>query len=314
MEPEQCIAWKRDKCRCSRTTAEGQHYCYQHKTQSLEDLTARITKPEYFHGWLKNFRTHHVEELETALKAGVVVIQPSLLETMNERQNESYAPFYNWYCGFYAKSCHPARYMFLYCATISAAIRLTRFQIDAGAPTTIVKELGGLLEALKYNNNHNANFLGLLTWHLSISPIKKKDEILQQILSTGIVDGLLFTEQELLRKYITETVMRTLRERYSEQQQYVVDLYKKRIDELLNPIFFPLLEARKQTFKKTVKERQGIFKGDLIAETHEPVREWIWVLAEEDKKEMADELGITRQEYERLLLETSALPLSVLVQ
>jgi hypothetical protein len=273
-------------------------------------LLERIRKPQYFKGWIRAYRRDDVEELETALRAGVLELDPELLEGMNKAIDEDYGAFYNWYCGFYASLHNPHRYKNLYIKSVVGAINIAQYQGEAGVRTNILLEIGGVIECLKYQKNKknqkilNEKFLELLVWRFSISKSMKKEEIMNDILETEIMDGLLFMEMETQRKIIRDRLLEILEKTYTEQQN-IVDKYKKSINELLETIILPLLETRKQTLKRKIKERQNVSKEELIMMTNEPVREWNWCLSEEEKEEMAEDLGISPKEYKRLLLETS---------
>ena len=183
----QCLARTLHHKQCLLHQSTNSKLCPVHQ-QYPEKLLAKIQSPNFFEGFVPNWRDHERKELEAAIKNNLLEIPHDLLQSLP--QAIIYGPFYNWYCGVHLKD--PWIYPHLATSAIKDAVRVHTHMLECGHKPNVCKDLQGILEAQAANPASTTQFLWdfLMMLHRYRKMTRQnQEEAIEQLLESKVVDN-----------------------------------------------------------------------------------------------------------------------------
>jgi len=289
LSPEtQCVARTLQHKQCLLQQNLSSKLCHIHQTYP-EKLLAKIQAPNFFEGFVPNWRNHERLEIETAIKNNLLEIPHDLLQALP--QAIIYGPFYNWYCGVHLKD--PWIYPHLATSAIKDAIRVHAYMLECGHKPDVCKDLQGILKAQAANPASLPSFLWLFL--IMLHRYRKmnrtnQEEAIEQLLESKMADNLIwssFNWSEWLLKNEQE-----YKEIINNNLSHSEEKKKTEIQNLLGlsrMIFQEKVWERKKILKIMAKSKIYPLKEDLIAATWHPTRYLEWCFDEDEKEEFTND-------------------------
>jgi hypothetical protein len=293
----QCLAYTLQHKKCLLRKTNNTELCHIHQDYPAK-LLEKIQSPNFFEGFVPNWRNHERLEIEAAIENKLLEIPQTLLQSLP--QAIIYGPFYNWYCGFHLND--PWQHEHLATAAIRDGVRVHTFRLDSGNRKNVCDELKGILEAQKANpaSIHKFLWFFILTLHRYRKMNRKnQEEAIEDLLESTLADNKIwssFSWSEWLLKNEQEykEIINNLPN--SEEQK------KKEIQNFLGLtriLFQEKLWERKKFLKITAKSKIYEFKEDLIAQTWHPTRYLEWCFDEDEKAEFVSDFRKSISELQR---------------
>jgi len=261
-------------------------------------LLAKIEAPNFFEGFVPNWREPERLEIETAIKNNLLVIPQTLLQGLPHAI--IYGPFYNWYCGFHLND--PWQYDLLASSAIKDGVRVHSYMLECGHKPNVCKELQGILQAQMVNPASIQQFL--LFFILTLNQYRKmnrgnQEEAIEQLLESTVADHLIwssFNWSEWLLK---------IEQDYKEIVNNLPDPAEKKKRQIENflgltrILFQEKIWERKKILKITAKSKIYDLKEDLMAATWHPTRYLEWCFDEDEKAEFVSDFNKSIAELQR---------------
>ena len=287
----QCVARTLQHKQCLLQQTPKTKLCHIHQTYP-EKLLAKVQAPNFFEGFVPNWRNHERLELEAAISNGILTIPRDLLQGLP--QGIIYGPFYNWYCGFHQTD--PWIYDHLAISAVRDGLRVHAYMLECGHQQNVCKELQGILKAQAANPNSVTQFLWIfiLTLHRYRRMNRANQELaIEQLLETGVADHLVWSsfnwsewllanEQEF--KEIINNLQESEEKKKSEIQNFLG---------LTRMLFQEKVWERKKILKTMAKSKIYNLKEDLIAKTWHPTRYIEWCFDEDEKAEFQEDFKMS---------------------
>jgi len=287
----QCVARTLQHKQCLLQQTPKTKLCHIHQTYP-EKLLAKIQAPNFFEGFVPNWRNHERLEIEAAISNGILTIPRDLLQGLP--QGIIYGPFYNWYCGFHQTD--PWIYDHLAISAVRDGLRVHAYMLECGHQQNVCKELQGILKAQAANPNSVTQFLWIfiLTLHRYRRMNRaNQEQAIEQLLETGVADNLVWSsfnwsEWLLANEQEFKEIINNLQE--SEEKK------KKEIQNFLGltrMLFQEKVWERKKILKTMAKSKIYNLKEDLIAKTWHPTRYIEWCFDEDEKAEFQEDFKMS---------------------
>jgi len=295
--PMQCLAQTLQHKQCLHRQTNNTKLCHMHQDYPAK-LLAKIEAPNFFEGFVPNWRNHERLEIETAIKNNLLVIPQTLLQGLPHAI--IYGPFYNWYCGFHLND--PWQYDLLASSAIKDGVRVHSYMLECGHKPNVCKELQGILEAQMVNPASIQQFL--LFFILTLNRYRKmnrrnQEEAIEQLLESTVADHLIwssFNWSEWLLK---------IEQDYKEIVNNLPDPEEKKKRQIENflgltrILFQEKVWERKKFLKITAKSKIYDLKEDLMAATWHPTRYLEWCFDEDEKAEFVNDFHKSIAELQR---------------
>jgi len=261
-------------------------------------LLAKIEAPNFFEGFVPNWREPERLEIETAIKNNLLVIPQTLIQGLPHAI--IYGPFYNWYCGFHLND--PWQYDLLASSAIKDGVRVHSYMLECGHKPNVCKELQGILQAQMVNPASIQQLL--LFFILTLNRYRKmnrgnQEEAIEQLLESTVADHLIwssFNWSEWLLK---------IEQDYKEIVNNLPDPAEKKKRQIENflgltrILFQEKIWERKKILKITAKSKIYDLKEDLMAATWHPTRYLEWCFDEDEKAEFVSDFNKSIAELQR---------------
>jgi len=293
----QCLARTLHHKQCLLHQSTNSKLCPVHQ-QYPEKLLAKIQSPNFFEGFVPNWRDHERKELEAAIKNNLLEIPHDLLQSLP--QAIIYGPFYNWYCGVHLKD--PWIYPHLATSAIKDAVRVHTHMLECGHKPNVCKDLQGILEAQAANPASTTQFLWdfLMMLHRYRKMTRQnQEEAIEQLLESKVVDNLIWSSINW-----SEWLLKNEQD-YKEIINKLPDSEEKKKKEIQNflgltrMLFQEKVWERKKVLKTIAKSKIGPLKEDLIAATWHPTRYMEWCFDEDEKEEFVQDFGKSIADLQR---------------
>lgn len=293
----QCLAHTLQHKQCLLRQSANTKLCQVHQ-QYPEKLLAKIQSPNFFEGFVPNWRDHERLELEAAIKNNLLEIPVSLLQGLPHAI--IYGPFYNWYCGFHMND--PWQYDLLASSAIKDGVRVHTYMLECGHRPNVCKELQGILQAQIANPASTKQFL--LFFILTLNRYRKmnrgnQEEAIEQLLESTVADHLIWSS------FNWSEWLLTIEQDYKEIVNKLPDSEEKKKNQIQNflgltrMLFQEKVWERKKILKLTAKSKIYNLKEDLIAATWHPTRYMEWCFDEDEKAEFEQDFRTPIAELQR---------------
>lgn len=287
----QCLAHTLHHKQCLLQQTQPTKFCHVHQTYP-EKLLAKIQAPNFFEGFVPEWRYLHQQELEEAISNGILTIPHDLLQGLP--QGIIYGPFYNWYCGFHQTD--PWAYHHLAISAIRDGLRVYAYKLQCGHQPNVCKELQGILKAQAANPQSVTQFLWIfiLTLHRYRRMNRTNQErAIEELLETGVADHLVWSsfdwsEWLLANEQEIKEIINKLEEPENKKKKEIENFLG-----LTRMLFQEKVWERKKFLKTMAKSKIYNLKEDLIAATWHPTRYMEWCFDEDEKAEFVEDFHMS---------------------
>ena len=287
----QCVARTLQHKQCLLQQTPKTKLCHVHQTYP-EKLLAKVQAPNFFEGFVPNWRNHERLELEAAISNGILTIPRDLLQGLP--QGIIYGPFYNWYCGFHQTD--PWIYDHLAISAVRDGLRVHAYMLECGHQQNVCKELQGILKAQAANPQSITQFLWIfiLTLHRYRRMNRANQELaIEQLLETGVADHLVWSsfnwsEWLLANEQEFKEIINNLEESEEKKKSEIQNFLG-----LTRMLFQEKVWERKKILKTMAKSKIYNLKEDLIAKTWHPTRYLEWCFDEDEKAEFQEDFKMS---------------------
>ena len=293
----QCVAHTLQHKQCLLQQTPSTKFCHVHQNYP-EKLLAKIQAPNFFEGFVPTWRDHERQEIESAIRNGILTIPHDLLESLP--QGIIYGPFYDWYCGFHQTD--PWAYDRLAISAVRDGVRVYAYLIECGHKTNVCKDLGGILKAQALNpqTTHQFLWIFILTLHRYRRMNRKNQELaIEELLETEVADHLIWSSFNWSEWLLVNE--QELKEIINEQEG-TEEQKKKEMENFLGltrMLFQEKVWERKKILKSVAKSKIYNLKEDLIAATWHPTRYIEWCFDEDEKAEFVQDFHMSTADLQR---------------
>ena len=293
----QCVAHTLQHKQCLLQQTPSTKFCHVHQNYP-EKLLAKIQAPNFFEGFVPTWRDHERQEIESAIRNGILTIPHDLLESLP--QGIIYGPFYDWYCGFHQTD--PWAYDRLAISAVRDGVRVYAYLIECGHKTNVCKDLGGILKAQARNpqTTHQFLWIFILTLHRYRRMNRKNQELaIEELLETEVADHLIWSSFNWSEWLLVNE--QELKEIINEQEG-TEEQKKKEMENFLGltrMLFQEKVWERKKILKSVAKSKIYNLKEDLIAATWHPTRYIEWCFDEDEKAEFVQDFHMSTADLQR---------------
>ena len=293
----QCVAHTLQHKQCLLQQTPSTKFCHVHQNYP-EKLLAKIQAPNFFEGFVPTWRDHERQEIESAIRNGILTIPHDLLESLP--QGIIYGPFYDWYCGFHQTD--PWAYDRLAISAVRDGVRVYAYLIECGHKTNVCKDLGGILKAQARNpqTTHQFLWIFILTLHRYRRMNRKNQELaIEELLETEVADHLIWSSFNWSEWLLVNE--QELKEIINEQEG-TAEQKKKEMENFLGltrMLFQEKVWERKKILKSVAKSKIYNLKEDLIAATWHPTRYIEWCFDEDEKAEFVQDFHMSTADLQR---------------
>ena len=293
----QCVAHTLQHKQCLLQQTPSTKFCHVHQNYP-EKLLAKIQAPNFFEGFVPTWRDHERQEIESAIRNGILTIPHDLLESLP--QGIIYGPFYDWYCGFHQTD--PWAYDRLAISAVRDGVRVYAYLIECGHKTNVCKDLGGILKAQARNpqTTHQFLWIFILTLHRYRRMNRQNQELaIEELLETEVADHLIWSSFNWSEWLLVNE--QELKEIINEQEG-TAEQKKKEMENFLGltrMLFQEKVWERKKILKSVAKSKIYNLKEDLIAATWHPTRYIEWCFDEDEKAEFVQDFHMSTADLQR---------------
>ena len=293
----QCLAHTLQHKQCLLQQIPSTKFCHVHANYP-EKLLAKIQAPNFFEGFVPTWRDHERQEIETAIRNGILTIPHTLLESLP--LGIIYGPFYDWYCGFHQTD--PWAYDRLAISAVRDGVRVYAYMIECGHKTNVCKDLVGILKAQARNpqSTHQFLWIFILTLHRYRRMNRQNQELaIEELLETEVADHLIWSSFNWSEWLLVNE--QELKEIINEQEG-TEEQKKKEMENFLGltrMLFQEKVWERKKILKSVAKSKIYNLKEDLIAATWHPTRYIEWCFDEDEKAEFVQDFHMSTADLQR---------------
>lgn len=293
----QCVAHTLQHKQCLLQQNPTTKLCHVHQTYP-EKLLAKIRAPNFFEGFVPNWRNHERLEIETAIKNNLLEIPHDLLQSLPNAI--IYGPFYNWYCGFHLND--PWQYPFLGQAALKDAVRLHTYMLECGHNPSVCREFQGILQAQTANPATTPQFLWnfiLMLHRYRRMNRTNQEKAIEDLLESEVADSLIWSsfnwsEWLLKNEQDYKEIINNLQEPEEKKKNEIQNFLG-----LTRLLFQEKVWERKKFLKTKAKSKIYDLKEDLIAKTWHPTRYLEWCFDEDEKAEFVSDFGMSIAELQQ---------------
>ena len=287
----QCVARTLQHKQCLLQKNPNTKLCHIHQTYP-EKLLAKIQAPNFFEGFVPNWRDHERQEIESAIQNGILTIPQDLLQSLP--QAIIYGPFYDWYCGVHMTN--PWNYDLLASSAIRDGVRIYTYMLECGHTPNVCKELQGILKAQAAHPSSTSQFL----WHFILILHRyrrmnraNQEKAIEQLLETEVADPLIWSslnwsEWLLANEQEYKEIINNLQESEEKKKTEIQNFLG-----LTRMLFQEKVWERKKFLKTMAKSKIYDLKEDLIAATWHPSRYIEWCFDEDEKEEFRQDFKMS---------------------
>ena len=287
----QCVARTLQHKQCLLQKNPNTKLCHVHQTYP-EKLLAKIQAPNFFEGFVPNWRDHERQEIESAIQNGILTIPQDLLQSLP--QAIIYGPFYDWYCGVHMNN--PWNYDLLASSALRDGVRIYTYMLECGHQPNVCKELQGILKAQAAHPSSTTQFL----WHFILILHRyrrmnraNQEKAIEQLLETEVADPLIWSslnwsEWLLANEQEYKEIINNLQESEEKKKTEIQNFLG-----LTRMLFQEKVWERKKFLKTMAKSKIYDLKEDLIAATWHPSRYIEWCFDEDEKEEFRQDFKMS---------------------